>query len=141
MARGYRPVDQRSEIDRWMMSELHRATQTITARMDALDNYNAASAITDLVDSLSNWYVRRSRDRFWSSDKNDPDKLDAFWTLYELLLGVTKLIAPFTPFLAETLWQTLSEPFRSNQSSSGSGATGGVLESVHLCDYPIAEKS
>ncbi len=138
-ARGYRPVVQRSEIDRWMMSELHRATQTITARMDALDNYNAATAITDLVDSLSNWYVRRSRDRFWSADKNDPDKLDAFWTLYELLLGVTKLIAPFTPFLAETLWQTLSGPFRETKAG-GSGATSGVLESVHLCDYPEADE-
>ncbi len=139
-ARGYRPVNQRSEIDRWMVSELHRATQTITARMDALDNYNAASAITDLVDSLSNWYVRRSRDRFWSADKYDPDKLDAFWTLYELLLGVTKLIAPFTPFLSETLWQTLSSPFRTTGGEANSGATGGVLESVHLCDYPTADE-
>ncbi|MGV3484989.1 MAG: isoleucine--tRNA ligase [Planctomycetaceae bacterium] len=133
-AHGYRPVAQRSEIDRWMTAELHRAIEIVTERMDALDNFNAAAAITALLDSLSNWYVRRSRDRFWSSDKNDPDKLDAFWTLYETLLGVTKLIAPFTPFLAETLWKQLSEPFATKDA-------GAVLESVHLCDYPAADPS
>ncbi len=133
-ARGYRPVSQRSEIDRWMISELHQATQVIVERMDVLDNYNAAAAITSLVDSLSNWYVRRSRDRFWSSDKFDSDKLDAFWTLYESLIGITKLIAPFTPFLAETLWQELRRPF----VQSG-GDESAVRESVHLCDYPVAD--
>jgi isoleucyl-tRNA synthetase len=96
--------------------------------MDALDNYTSAAAITSLVDGLSNWFVRRSRDRFWSSDKQDPDKLDAFWTLYEVLIDVSKLIAPFTPFLAETLWKKLSEPF-----------ADVALESVHLCDYPVAD--
>jgi len=133
-AHGYRPVGERSEIDRWMISELHRNIEIVTARMDALDNYNAAAAITSLVDSLSNWYVRRSRDRFWSSDKNDPDKLDAFWTLYETMVGVTKIIAPFTPFIAETFWRSLREPFASKKDSM-------VLESVHLCDYPIADSA
>ncbi len=131
---GYRPVMQRSEIDRWMMSELHSSIEVVTERMDLLDNYNAAAAITSLVDSLSNWYVRRSRDRFWSGDKQDPDKLDAFWTLYESLVGITKLIAPFTPFLAETLWKHLREPFVDDNSSV-------VVESVHLCDYPVADRS
>jgi isoleucyl-tRNA synthetase len=132
-AHGYRPVTKRSEIDRWMIGELHRGIEVVTAKMDALDNYNAAAAITSLVDSLSNWYVRRSRDRFWSADKNDPDKLDAFWTLYESLLGITKLIAPFTPFIAETLWRHLREPFAAQNDSS-------VLASVHLCDYPVADE-
>lgn len=131
-AHGYRPVAQRSEIDRWMTGELHRAIELVTAKMDVLDNYNAAAAITSLVDSLSNWYVRRSRDRFWSSDRNDPDKLDAFWTLYESLLGITKLVAPFTPFLAETLWRQLRAPFVAHDDSR-------VLSSVHLCDYPVAD--
>ena len=131
-AHGYRPVSERSEIDRWMTGELHRAIELVTERMDKLDNYNAAAAITSLVDSLSNWYVRRSRDRFWSSDKNDPDKLDAFWTLYESLIEISKLIAPFTPFLAETLWQKLKEPFASRDGNA-------VLESAHLCDYPVAD--
>ena len=125
---GYRPVQQRSEIDRWIISELHQTIAKVTDRMDALDNYTSAAAITSLVDGLSNWFVRRSRDRFWSSDKQDPDKLDAFWTLYEVLIDVSKLIAPFTPFLAETLWKKLSEPF-----------AGVAIESVHLCDYPAAD--
>lgn len=125
---GYRPVRQRSEIDRWIISELHHTIAKVTQRMDALDNFSSAAAITSLVDGLSNWFVRRSRDRFWSSDKQDPDKLDAFWTLYEVLIDVSKLIAPFTPFLAETLWKKLSEPF-----------AGGAIESVHLCDYPDAD--
>lgn len=64
----YRPVAQRSEIDRWILSELSQTIQTVTQRMDVLDNYNACQAITALVDALSNWYVRRSRDRFWASD-------------------------------------------------------------------------
>ncbi len=55
-----------------------------------------------------NWYVRRSRDRFWAEDKHDPDKLDAYWTLYECLLTTAKLIAPFVPFLAEAMWQNLA---------------------------------
>lgn len=129
-AAGYRPVEMRSEIDRWILSELNRTIEIVTQRMDALDNYNAAAAITSLVDALSNWYVRRSRDRFWAGDKQSADKLDAFWTLYEVLLDVTKLIAPFTPFLAETLWQHLREPF-ANASTDVK-----PLVSVHLCDYP-----
>ncbi len=127
-ARGYRPASQRSEIDRWIISELHQTTAKVTERMDALDNYGAAQTLTALVDGLSNWYVRRSRDRFWAADKADPNKLDAFWTLYEVLLEVSKLIAPFTPFLAETLWRDLSKPFQ-----------GVALESVHLCDYPSVD--
>ena len=133
-ATGYRPVSQRSEIDRWIISELNETIQIVTERMDRLDNYAAAAAITSLVDGLSNWYVRRSRDRFWAEDKRSPDKLDAFWTLYEVLIEISKLIAPFTPFLAETLWRRLSEPFV-NRTKSDSDP----LDSVHLCDFPTAD--
>ena len=124
----YRDASQRSEIDRWILSELNRTIEVVTERMDALDNFNACQAISGLVDGLSNWYVRRSRDRFWANAEvagNRQDKEDAYWTLYETLLEVSKLIAPFVPFLAETLWRHLSEPF-----------AGRVLKSVHLCDYP-----
>jgi isoleucyl-tRNA synthetase len=127
-APDYRQVSQRSEIDRWILSELNRTIETVTQRMDALDNFNACQAITALVDGLSNWYVRRSRDRFWASAEeaeNQQDKADAYWTLYETLLQISKLIAPFVPFLAETLWRHLSEPFADR-----------VLKSVHLCNYP-----
>jgi isoleucyl-tRNA synthetase len=124
----YRPAGQRSEIDRWILSELNQTIATVTERMDAFDNYNACQAITAFVDGLSNWYVRRSRDRFWASESVSSGKQDAYWTLYECLLQLSKLIAPFVPFLAETLWHRLTEPF-----------AGSVLKSVHWCDYPAAE--
>ncbi|MCG8451466.1 MAG: isoleucine--tRNA ligase, partial [Pirellulales bacterium] len=118
-----------SELDRWIVSELNATVATVIERMDAYDNYGACQAIIAYVDALSNWYVRRSRDRFWASDKRDPDKLDAYSTLYECLLTTTKLIAPFTPFLAESLWQSLAVAVHGEK----------VPESVHLCDYPTAE--
>ena len=133
-AKSHRPVWERSELDRWIISELERTTQTVVERMDAYDNFNACAALTAFVDALSNWYVRRSRDRFWSEDKKDLNKLDAYWTLYECLLTTTKLIAPFTPFMAETLWQNLAV------AGAGNG-TGVVSESVHLCDYPRVDLS
>jgi isoleucyl-tRNA synthetase len=127
-AKGYRPVSERSELDRWIMSELARTSAAVVERMDAYDNFNACARITAFVDALSNWYVRRSRARFWSGETlaESADKHDAYWTLYECLLTTSKLVAPFVPFLAETLWQGLvAEPFGSR-----------AAESVHLCDYP-----
>ena len=124
----YRDASERSEIDRWILSELNSTLQVVTDRMDALDNYNACKAITELVDGLSNWFVRRSRDRFWAKDTDTQDKHDAYWTLYETLTEVTKLIAPFVPFLSETLWHSLTEPFGDK-----------TLKSVHLCDYPTSD--
>ena len=131
-AKSYRPIKDRGELDRWILSELHRTTAAVTERMDAYDNFNACAKLIAFVDALSNWYVRRSRDRFWSEEKRDAAKLDAYWTLYECLVTTTKLIAPFTPFLAETLWRNLAVAGTSN------GKEANVLESVHLCDYPTA---
>ena len=96
--------------------------------MDAYDNYGACTQLNAFVDGLSNWYVRRNRDRFWSGDQQAEDKLDAYWTLYECLLTLSKLIAPFVPFLAETMWQNLAGVFGDR-----------AVESVHLCDYPLAD--
>ncbi len=125
-AKNFRPIAERSELDRWILSELHRTAQSVTAAMDAYDNYSACRQITEFVDALSNWYVRRSRDRFWTTDKAATSKRDAYWTLYECLLTTTKLVAPFVPFLAEALWQNLA-----------SAAFGKrTVESVHLCDFP-----
>ncbi len=107
-AQTYRPAADRSELDRWILSELHRTSRAVIERMDAYDNFAACGAITAFVDALSNWYVRRSRDRFWSEDKKASDKLDAYWTLYECLLTTSKLVAPFVPFLSEALWQNLA---------------------------------
>jgi isoleucyl-tRNA synthetase len=96
--------------------------------MDAYDSYAACGRITEFVDALSNWYVRRSRNRFWSGEQN-ADKLDAYWTLYECLLTTARLIAPFTPFVAEALWQNLA------RAESGERAA----ESVHLTDFPTGD--
>ncbi|MCX7426148.1 MAG: class I tRNA ligase family protein, partial [Planctomycetia bacterium] len=127
-ARGYRPIVERAEIDRWILGESHRAAAAVTEAMDAYDNYGACARLNEFVDALSNWYVRSCRDRFWSGEMTR-DKADAYWTLYECLVTTAKLIAPFTPFVAEALWQNLvAEPF---------GAR--ARESVHLCDYPEAD--
>jgi isoleucyl-tRNA synthetase len=126
----YRPIADRSELDRWMLSEVAAATEDVIAKMDSFDSYGACQVISQLVDSLSNWYVRRSRSRYWSSDKKSTDKIDAYWTLYESLLTISKLIAPFVPFMAESIWQQLTKPVASQ-----------VRTSVHLCDYPTADAS
>ena len=124
-ATGLRSVHQRSELDRWVLSELNRTVTEVAELMDAYNNYDACQRLSEFVEGLSNWFVRRSRDRFWSNDKQSPDKLDAYWTLYECLLTTSKLIAPFVPFFAEHLWHNLTSIFGS-----------AVAVSVHLCDYP-----
>lgn len=127
---GYRPVADRGELDRWILSELHQTLDVVVNSMDAYDNYGSCTKITAFVEALSNWYVRRSRDRFWAKDKTAPEKLDAYWTLYECLTTTAKMIAPFVPFMAETIWQNLTSVF-----------DGNAKLSVHLCDYPLAEPS
>ena len=131
-AAEYTDISQRGELDRWILSELARTTSIVTERMDAYDNFAACQALNAFVDALSNWWVRRSRGRFWQGAETlGPSakvKADAYWTLYECLLTTTKLIAPFTPFVAETMWQNLV-----------TGFGGRVLESVHLCDYPTPD--
>ena len=130
-ARGWRPVSKRSELDRWMLAELSATASGVVERMDAFDHFAAAGMISSLVDGVSNWFVRRSRDRFWGAGRADspqgnPDKLDAYWTLYETLLGVARLAAPFVPFTTETIWRNLAV-----------GRFGDkVAESIHLTDYP-----
>ncbi|MHB0959597.1 MAG: isoleucine--tRNA ligase [Pirellulaceae bacterium] len=122
-----RPVDQRAEIDQWVLSELHQSLAAVVERMDAYDNFAACTRINAFVDALSNWYVRRNRDRFWSGQERSPDKLDAYWTLYECLITLSKMIAPFVPFVADALWRNLAGVFGTR-----------AAESVHLCDYPLA---
>ncbi|MEK6238232.1 MAG: DUF5915 domain-containing protein, partial [Planctomycetales bacterium] len=130
-AKGRRPVEQRGELDRWILSELHRATRDATEAMDAYDNFTACKRLHGFVDSLSNWYVRRGRPRFWSKKgEENVDKTDAYWTLYECLLTTSKLVAPFTPFVAEVMWRDLAKRPMGDR----------VSESVHLCDYPVADE-
>ncbi|MGH7145965.1 MAG: isoleucine--tRNA ligase [Planctomycetota bacterium] len=125
-----RPAAQRSLLDRWMLSELNLSARQLCAKLDAYDIYGAAGVLSNLVESISNWYVRRSRDRFWSdahaANEKVQDKFDAEWTLWEVLVTTAKLLAPFTPFMAEEIYQNLvAGPLKAQ-----------VPESVHLCDYP-----
>jgi len=119
----------KSELDRWITSELHRTIRDVRAAMDAYDNFTAAKALITFVDALSNWYVRRGRDRYWRTGM-DADKTAAYQTLWEVLVATTTLIAPFTPFFAESLYQNL---VRSNDANAPA--------SVHLRDYPAADTS
>ncbi|MDO5553366.1 MAG: isoleucine--tRNA ligase [Planctomycetia bacterium] len=125
----YRPVEQRNELDRWILSELNETIAIVTDRMDHYDHFAACGRLNEFVDSLSNWYVRRSRDRFWSGEELT-SKADAYWTLYESLVTLARLIAPFVPFLAERMWHSLAV------AAFGSAC----CESVHLCDYPVARE-
>ena len=126
-AATYRPVAERGELDRWILSELSATVGEVVESMDRYENYVACQRITALVDALSNWYVRRCRDRYWgeATATESQDKADAYWTLCEVLLQVSKMVAPFVPFVSEAIWQTLTESVK-----------GRVRESVHLCDYP-----
>ena len=119
-------VATRAELDRWVLNELARTVIEVRRALDAYDPYPAARALLEFVDGLSNWYVRRSRPRFWGSEWTQ-DKKDAYWTLYECLLTLAKLAAPFTPFYAETTWQNLTRP------------VSDAPASVHLSDYPSAD--
>jgi len=131
---GWTPVkwetgENASPLDRWILSELHILAQRVTAALDAYDVNGAARPIAAFVDDLSNWYVRRSRRRFWKSEE-DADKLAAYQTLYECLVTVAKLLAPFMPFIAEELYQNL---VRSVDETAP--------KSVHHCDFPVADES
>ncbi len=145
----WRPTRERNELDRWIISELFRTTKYVREKLDAFENFPAAGRLNEFVDALSNWYVRRSRDRFWKSEK-DQDKWDAYHTLYGVLLNLSQLIAPFTPFFAETMYQNLKgtenqQPAKGSADAS-SAATVDVPASalplsVHLCDYPAVDES
>ncbi len=116
-----------SELDRWIISELNQLVADVTAAMEAYNPTEAGRKIEIFVHGLSNWYVRRSRRRFWKSE-NDADKLSAYNTLYQCLVTSAKLLAPFTPFLAEEIYRNLV-----------GSVFPGEPESVHLADFPEAD--
>jgi isoleucyl-tRNA synthetase len=115
----------RSLLDRWILSRLQHTISETTKALDEYDPVAATQAIAAFVDDLSNWYVRNSRARFWGNQWT-ADKTAAFATLYEVLLALTKLLAPFVPFLAEAIYQNLR--------------TEQMPESVHLCDWPQVDE-
>jgi isoleucyl-tRNA synthetase len=116
-----------SELDRWLLSELNLLVEQVTKDMDGYNPTDAGRAIGRFVDDLSNWYIRRSRRRFWKSE-NDSDKLSAYQTLYAALTTVSRLLAPFTPFIAEEMYRNLV-----------AAADSEAPESVHLADWPAVD--
>lgn len=128
-----------SELDRFLLSELALTTRGVTADLDAYDIYGATQKLGAFVETLSNWYVRRSRERFWRGGAlaADGDKRAAYETLYEALVTLAKLAAPFVPFMAEAMFQNLAvEPDRRV------GAKGTTApDSVHLVRFPEADVS
>lgn len=104
--KGYRPAAERSRMDRWILSETAISLKKVTAALDAYRSYDAAGVLKDFVDALSNWYVRRSRSRFWARGF-EQDKRDAYWTLWQVLTQLSLMTAPFVPYFADHVWRTL----------------------------------
>jgi isoleucyl-tRNA synthetase len=115
---GPPPSGPDADLDRWARSRTAATAELVSERLDSYDVTSAGRAIGELVDELSNWYVRRSRRRFWDGEQA------AFETLRECLLTITKLLAPLCPFVADEIYDNLD----------------GTLASVHLCDFPIGEE-
>jgi isoleucyl-tRNA synthetase len=117
------PVRERALLDRWLLAELAVTIADLEKAMEAYDPATAARRLEAFVLDLSTWYVRRSRRRFWKSE-SDADKRSAYQTLYQVLVSLAQLLAPFMPFVSETIYQNLA------------AGKGGHPESVHLSDWP-----
>ncbi len=133
---GFDPADpavpaaaDRGPLDRWILSRLASTAVAVTEGLRGYEPLGAATAVGDLVDDLSNWYVRRSRRRFWRTDPDAPpgDTLAAQATLHGVLTTLSLLLAPMCPFLSDAMWRRLT------------GADDGDGDSVHLADWPVAD--
>jgi isoleucyl-tRNA synthetase len=118
------PQNPQNPLDRWILSELQRLVGEVTDQMEQYDLQKAIDPIVEFIDSLNNWYIRRSRRRFWRSE-NDLDKKQAYESLHTVLLVLVQVAAPFMPFITEEIYRNLRGP--------------GQPESVHLCDFPLAQ--
>ena len=143
---GYQSVAEFTELDRWIRSELHQTTRAVTTALETWRPETAATVLERFVDALSNWYVRRSRRRFWRGQQEQPaaattasavdtflarygaDKCAAYQTLYECLTTLVRLLAPFAPFISEAIHRNLVAE-----------RVPGAPPSVHLCDWPEAD--
>lgn len=130
---GYEPDHRRmadlkpaNPLDRWILSESERLVAEVTEQLESYDLQRALQPIVRFIDSLNNWYIRRSRRRFWRSE-NDKDKLQAYDTLYTVLMKLVQVAAPTVPFITEEMYQNLK--------------TDDMSESVHLCYFPIEDTS
>ncbi len=115
-------------LDRWILGRLNQVIAAVTRAMRATDPFGATLAVEPFIDDLSNWYLRRSRRRFWKSDRADADKQAAYATLYHVLVRLTRLLAPFTPFVTEVMYQNLVR-----------GVDANAYESVHHTLWPQAD--
>lgn len=120
--------DKLSVLDKWCLSRLNTLIKTVDEDLNSYKITEAAKALQEFVDELSNWYVRRSRDRFWAKE-TDQNKINAYMTLYTVLTTVIKLAAPMIPFMTEAIYQNLV--LNSEKDAP---------ESVHLCAYPVANE-
>ena len=125
------PVSERAELDRWILSELNQLVKEVTDAFENFDPDRAARHVEGFVEYLSNWYVRRSRRRFWKAgilaENADADKHGAYATLYDCLLTLIKLVAPVMPFMTEQMYGNLT--------------SGQKKESIHLDNFPVADES
>ncbi len=126
---GREGVGRRSILDRWIISRLNQVVNEVTADFEQYDAYGATLAIQELLEDLTNWYVRRSRRRFWKSE-HDTDKEAAYATLYHVLTTLIKILAPITPFVTEVMYQNLVR-----------GVDGSAPESVHHCYWPKTDET
>ena len=124
------PPAERHELDRWLLAELNDTVRTATAAMDGYDCTGAGRRIAAFVDDLSNWYVRRSRRRFYAKETSDEDKGAAHATLHECLRTIALLLAPFTPFMADEIWDNAVRSVRPD-----------APDSVHLADWPSHDEA
>lgn len=129
---NFNPMDYKLEynklapMDKWILSKLNSLVKFVDKSLENYKITESARAMADFVDELSNWYVRRSRERFWGKDMPQ-DKVNAYMTLYTVLTTMAKLSAPFTPFMAESIYQNLVVNVNKN-----------APKSVHLCNFPVA---
>ena len=121
--------DTLSVMDKWILSKLNSALKTVDAYLDGYKITEATRVLEDFIDELSNWYVRRSRERFWVKDMPE-DKVNAYMTLYTSLVTIAKLSAPLIPFMTEDIYRNLV-----------CSVDKDAPESIHLCDYPVCDES
>jgi isoleucyl-tRNA synthetase len=115
-------VEAKNLLDKWILSELNMLIRDVDSAMEKYELNKATRFFPQFVDNLSNWYIRRSRKRFWKSE-SDEDKMQAYQTLWTVLTEFSKVLAPFAPFISEEIYRNLTDE-----------------ESVHLCDFPVADK-
>ena len=121
-----KPEFPENPLDRWVLSETEKMVADVTEQLEGYEIQRAIGPIVSFIDQLNNWYIRRSRRRFWKSE-NDGDKMQAYGTLYHALMTVIKVAAPIIPFVTEEIYQNLK--------------TDDMPDSIHLCDYPVSDKA